>query len=138
MEDELENTKLVQQEDEVNGQKKYDVPAFLSKWNPGCKIVSITYPSLIPPNSFIQNRKFEIKFKYRDEKGVIHGATVRFGSKDGHDYICNKDEALKRRNQKMYGHIQNPLDPRYWRYQLCNTEDDITKAFCTYLQANQF
>lgn len=137
MDEEIDQTKLISQEDEVNGNgKKYDVPAFLSKWNGGCKIVSITYPSLIPPNSFIQNRKYEIKFKYRDEKGVTHGATVRFGSKDGHDYICNKDESVKRRNQKMYAQITNPLDPRYWRYQLCNTEDDMSKAFCSYLQTN--
>lgn len=108
MNDELDETKLVDENDDQQKEsegKKYEIPAYLSKWNPGCRIVTITYPTLIPPNSFIQNRKYEIKFKYRDDKGVVHGATVRFGSKDNHDFICNKDEAIKRRNQKMYGHI---------------------------------
>ena len=132
----VQETALV--DETAEDKKKYDVPAFLSKWNAGCKIVSITYPTTIPADSFIQNRKYEIKFKYRDDKGVVHGATVRFGSKDNHDFICNKDEAIKRRNHKMYGHINNPLDPRYWRFQLCNTEDDMNKAFCTYLQNNSF
>ena len=91
-------------------------PAFATKWNQFCKIVSLTYPTLIPQDSFIQNRKYEIKFKYRDEKGTCHGATVRFGSRDNHDFINNQDESVKKRNTKMYGLLTNPLDPRYWRY----------------------
>lgn len=93
-------------------------------------------PVKIAQDSNIKNRSHLIQFRYRDETGKLRDATVRFGSRNGKDFIESKKESDKSRNHSRWAGLSNPLDPNYWRYHICNTEESVVKAYSEYLIKN--
>lgn len=104
------------------------------KWNSSCRIVNLNFPTLIPKESLVKKRKYQIRFTYVDEDDKKREATVRFGSVNNTDYIDNKDAVLRRKFQLRYEGLSNPFDPNFWRYWMCNTEDTMVKSYCEFLQ----
>ena len=67
------------------------------KWTSNCQIINLNFPTLIPKESLVKKRKYQIRFAYIDEDQKKREATVRFGSVNNTDFIDNKDPAMKRK-----------------------------------------
>ena len=67
-------------------------------------------------------KKFKLKLRFKDNLGKLRNYTVRFGDKNGGDFVDHHNTEKRTLFALRVRNCESVLNPNYWRVMLLNNE----------------